>query len=111
VASAELSELDAGRGFAPKHSTPTADSRQRYLPVAVRRVIPLCGWAPGTWSLNACNIDRRTSKEILDDLLNLSHESIGVLQLAVVSSQAETETNGYYFAANIETQAPAAVPS
>jgi hypothetical protein len=31
VASAEFSELDAGRGFAPKHSTPAADSRQRHL--------------------------------------------------------------------------------
>lgn len=44
--------------------------------------------------MKACNIDRRTFKEILDDLLNLSHESIGVLRLAVVSGQAGTETNG-----------------
>jgi hypothetical protein len=36
VASAEFSELDAGRGFAPKHSTPAADSRQRQTPVVVR---------------------------------------------------------------------------
>ena len=63
-------------------------------PVAVRREIPLCGWAAGTWSLNPYKIDRRTFKEILNDLLNLSHESIGALQLAVVSGQAETETNG-----------------
>ena len=44
--------------------------------------------------MNAYKIDRRTFKEILNDLLNLSHESIGALQLAVVSGQAETETNG-----------------
>jgi hypothetical protein len=44
--------------------------------------------------LNAYKIDRRTFKEILNDLLNLSPESIGVLQLAVVSGQAETEAKG-----------------
>ena len=31
VASADFSKLDAGRCFAPKHSTPAADSRQRHL--------------------------------------------------------------------------------
>jgi hypothetical protein len=52
--------------------------------------------------LKACAIDRRIFKEIRDDLLNLSHASVEVLQLAVVCCQAEIETNGYRFAANME---------
>ena len=55
-----------------------------------------------TWFLKACAIDRRIFKEIRDDLLNLSHASVEVLQLAVVCCQAEIETNGYRFAANME---------
>jgi hypothetical protein len=38
-----------------------------------------------------CRIDRRVFKEIRKYLLNLSHESIGVLQLAVVWCQPEME--------------------
>jgi hypothetical protein len=63
------------------------------------------------WSLKACTVDTRTFKEIREYLLNLSHESIEVLQGAVVYCQAEIETNGCCFAANIEIQVPAAVMS
>jgi hypothetical protein len=49
-------------------------------------------------SLKAGAADRKTFKEIHGDLLNLSHESIEVLQLAAVDCRTETETADVCFA-------------